>query len=92
MGYVDAFWHLVNFVAPACCVALLSALGCRLLWRDAVRARRWWPTVMLGACSGVLVLGLGLAVSGQDGRMLTYMAMCLAVALSQWWWLFVRRR
>lgn len=36
---------------------------------------------------GAAVLAAGLAVWGRDGRMLTYAALVLACASSQWLWL-----
>ncbi len=92
MNFLDGVWHLCNFFAPAVVVALLATAGVKLLWRRELRQLPWIPLAGVGAASGSLALVLGLVVSGRDGRMLTYAAMCLACALALWWFAFYRAR
>jgi hypothetical protein len=83
--------HLLNFILPAVAVAMMLAGLIKLIWRQALRQRLWWHLAGLGAIAGVFVLVLGLLITERDGRMATYLLMCLAIALTQWWWAFVKR-
>jgi hypothetical protein len=91
MGPLDALWHLLNFVAPAVGVALLSASLAKLTWRRDLAAVPWRRLVLWAAAAGVAVLIAGLALFGRDGKMLTYVALVAASALALWWAGFVRR-
>ena len=93
MGPIDAFWHLVNFVAPALGVAALASALAKLFWRTALRSTRWWLLFYPAAAGGIAALALGLLLWQRDGRMATYGLLVLAVALSLWWQLLrVSRR
>ena len=78
---VDIVWHVLNLLAPALGVAALAALLARLLMRRSFATIGWarllgWPT------SAALVASIaGLAMYGRDGRIETYVALVLAVAL-----------
>ena len=85
LGPIDAFWHLVNFVAPALGVAALASALAKLIWRKALRTTRWWLLFYPAAAGGVLSLALGLLLWERDGRMATYALLVFAVALSLWW-------
>ena len=91
MGPLDAFWHLVNFFAPALGVALIAAALAKLLWRHELAAASWWRLTAWGTSAGALALVGGLIVLGRDGRMVTYGALVLAVSLGLWWAGFARR-
>jgi drug/metabolite transporter (DMT)-like permease len=84
MSALDVMYHLLNFVAPAFSVATLLALF--LWWRaQHVRVRTWRPWAWLSA-AGVLVLLIGLAWFGRDGKLVTYAAMVtLQGTLCAWW-------
>jgi hypothetical protein len=76
--------HLLNFFAPAMCVALLVPLGARILMKK-VSASPVLSTQMgvnLVVCG--MVSGLGLLFFGRDGKMATYAVMALLCASSQW--------
>lgn len=90
MGFLDLFWHLAGFVAPALVLAPGVVLASRLLVRQPARAPAWRLQLAfnLGAC--VLVLLAGLVLAGHDGRMATYAALVLASAGCQAW--LLRRR
>ena len=84
MGFLDFFWHLLNFAAPAAGLAFVVALVGQL-WRPATPwlaglVRRWAVNALVGA----LVLLAGLWGLGRDGKMLTYGALVLAVASAHW--------
>jgi len=91
MGPLDAFWHLLNFIAPALGVALLAASLAKLSWRHELAAVSWRRLVAWAAVAGTLALIAGLVVFGRDGKMATYGALVAASALALWWVGFVRR-
>ena len=84
MGFLDVFWHLAGFAAPALVLAPAVVLAARIGRRKQVRTRRWLLELAVNflVCLGVLAAGLVLA--GQDGRMATYAALVLASASTQW--------
>ena len=85
MGPLDALWHLLNFLAPAAGVGLLSAALAKLVWRRSLQGVGW-RRLAAWACAGAAVaLVGGLVLFGRDGRMYTYLAMVLFTALSLWW-------
>jgi hypothetical protein len=91
VGPLDAFWHLVNFVAPALGVAALATLLSKLLWRKALAARSLRQLWQVSAAAGVVALVLGWLVFGRDGRMGTYALLVLSCALALWWQGFVAK-
>ena len=91
MGPLDAFWHLVNFVAPALGVAALATLLSKLLWRKALAARSLRQLWQVSAAAGVVALVMGWLVFGRDGRMGTYALLVLSCALALWWQGFVAK-
>ena len=91
MSPLDGLWHLLNFVAPAFGVALLSASLMKLLWRRELAVVSWRRLVVWAAVAGVAALLAGLLIFGRDGKMATYGALVTASALALWWAGFVRR-
>lgn len=85
MGAIDAFWHVVNLLAPAVGIALVAACMARLLWWRQLKPVSWRRLVAWPAALSALVIVAGLLVSGRDGRITTYMAMVLACAAGLWW-------
>ena len=80
--------HWLNLVAPAALMALLLPLLARVFIRfltsnKAVRPV-WWAQAAINFIVGVVVLMGGLVLFGHDGKMLTYVVLVLAMALSQW--------
>ncbi len=92
MGLIEAFWHALNFVAPALAVGALGAGAMKGLWRRDLAHVPWAPMAGVGAGVGALVLLLGLTLLGRDGRMSTYAVMCVAIAAALMWWAFFKRR
>ena len=80
--------HLLNFIAPAAVVALLLVGLSRWLPLGKARARAgrsaWRQQLALVFLVQLAVLALALVLFRNDGKLLTYAAMALAGALSQW--------
>ena len=80
--------HLLNFMAPALLVALLLATLSRLFsgFFGSKRAlvQVLWAQLAINFIVGVVVLAAGLVLFGRDGKMLTYVALVIAMAVSQW--------
>jgi putative Mn2+ efflux pump MntP len=85
MNFLDVLWHVCNLLAPALALGLLAASLSKLLWRQALAAVRWRRLAAHAVAASLLALLAGLALSGRDGRMATYIAMVLACALALWW-------
>ena len=83
MNPLDFLIHLLSFAAPALAVAVLVALGARLVMPGA-RRPGWWASLLANSVTGVLVLAAGLWWFGRDGKMATYAALVVAVATAQW--------
>ena len=83
MNAFDALWHILHFTAPALAVAaLLSIRG--PFWGSKWRFSGFWWRFVLNTLVSVLALVLGLWFLGNDAKMLSYTAMVLACASSQW--------
>lgn len=92
MSPLDALWHLLNLFAPAVGTGLLAAAGAKLLWRRELASTSWRALAVSASLGAAVVTLAGLVVFGRDGRMATYGAMVVVVALTLWWRGFVRRR
>jgi len=86
MDFLDVFWHLAGFAAPALVLAPLVVLAARLSagQRGRRRGRPWLLELALNLVVGLAVLTAGLVLTGHDGRMATYAALVLASASTQW--------
>lgn len=84
MGPIDFFLHLAGFLAPAAGVALLVSLLARVLMPDPPARRPWLSSFAIDFIAGSVALLAGLWLFGRDGKMLTYGALVLACASSQW--------
>ena len=84
MGLLATLNHLLNFAAPAFALAVVMPVFARISTRGKASSRgfalQWGVNFM--ACVAVLVAGLWLG--GRDGKMLTYAAMVVACATTQW--------
>ena len=88
MGLLALLNHAVNFAAPAFWLALLLPWLDRFLTgkkASAMSRPRQFGLIFL---AGLVVLALGLVLLGQDGKMLTYLALVVTAATGQW---FMRR-
>ncbi|MDD2844172.1 MAG: hypothetical protein PHT57_04400 [Rhodoferax sp.] len=84
MGPVALLNHLVNFAAPAFWLALLLPWLARFLTGKRAAALSRMAQFWLIFAAGLVVLFLGLVLFGQDGKMLTYLALVVAAASGQW--------
>ncbi len=84
MGLLDLIDHLLNFVAPAIFVAAALALLGRIYMKKVPSALAIHVQLAINMGAGVLALVAGLWVFGRDGKMATYIAMVVAIALAQW--------
>ena len=85
MDALDALWHLLNFIAPACGLGALAAALAKLFWRRDLRSVTWRRLALAGVAVSLLAAIAGLVLTGHDGRMGTYAAMLLGCALALWW-------
>lgn len=76
--------HGLNFAAPALFVALAMVAANRLFWRQAPWRAVWWVQGAIHFSVGLAALLAGLIYFGSDARMLTYLALVLSCATSQW--------
>jgi hypothetical protein len=88
---VDAFWHLLDFFAPAIGMGLITPSVAKLLWRRELKSARWTRLAAWAAAGSAVALIAGLVVFGHDGKMATYAAMVVACALALWWAGFASR-
>ena len=84
MGSMTLLNHLVNFAAPALWLALLLPWLARLLIRKRPSAYSLQTQMAVIFVAGLVILLLGLALFGQDGKMLTYLALVATAATGQW--------
>ena len=80
--------HLFNLLAPAALIALLL-VGMSRIFPVFFRSKQafahtWWTQVAINLIVGVCVLVVGLVLFGRDAKMLTYVMLVLATAISQW--------
>lgn len=92
MGPLDALWHLIEFVAPALGLGMLSAGAAKLVWRRELAGVRWRRLAAWACGASTLALVGGLVVGGRDGRVATYAAMVLGCALALGWAGFIAPR
>ena len=84
MGLTDAFWHLLNFFAPAVGVGSITSAFAKLLWRRELKSMRWIRLAFWATAGCALVLIAGLVVFGHDGKMANYAAMLGACGITLW--------
>ena len=84
MGILALLNHVVNFAAPALWLALLLPWLVRFL--PGKKSSRFSLTTQFALIflSGLVVLALGLALLGQDGKMMTYLGLVVTAAPVQW--------
>lgn len=84
MGWIDAALHVINFMLPAMFVALLMTFLGRFLKQNKPVAGAFIAQAAITFIVCLLILVIGLILTGRDGKMLTYSAMVLASATVQW--------
>ena len=83
MGLYLLLDQLLNFLAPALVVGFVLALAARLLGVYGDRRYSWLWHGCLNALAGTCVLMGGLLYFGHDGKMVSYVALVLVVATTQ---------
>jgi hypothetical protein len=84
MGPLALLNHAINFVAPAAWLALLVPLLSIFVIRKRAVVHTFKAQVAINFVVCLVALVLGLALFGRDGKMLTYLALVLVSATSQW--------
>jgi len=84
MGFLDQIIHLLNFLAPALAVGLVVALSARWFMPNRQPALGFIAQAAINFIAGSLALLLGLWLFGRDGKMVSYAALLVLVATSQW--------
>ena len=84
MEPLDLLNQLLNFLAPALFVAVVTALIARIFMRKGPVTLTWWSQAAINFVVGAIALLLGLWYFGHDGKMATYTALVLGCATSQW--------
>lgn len=79
--------HVINFAAPAFWLALLLPWLARFLSRKKSSRLPLLKQSAFIFMAGLGVLFLGLALFGQDGKMMTYLALVITAASGQWFML-----
>jgi hypothetical protein len=74
----------LNFVAPAFGLALLVTLGAHFFMKKRPPALTLSTQLAINTIASGLVFVLGLWLTGRDGKMVSYAAMAVACATSQW--------
>ena len=85
MPPVDAFWHIVNFFAPALVTGFLAAGATKLVWRRELLRAGWFGLGAWASAAMAVVSASGLLVFQHDGKVATYVAMVVACAVTLWW-------
>ncbi|MGR4870867.1 hypothetical protein ACIPRI_18615 [Variovorax sp. LARHSF232] len=75
--------HLANFAAPAFFLALMLALGGRLMLGKSA-AMSLWVQFAVNFAAGLAVLAGGLIYFGRDAMMATYVALVVVCGTVQW--------
>jgi hypothetical protein len=83
--FIDAFWHIANFFAPALGVGLIATAATKLIWRRELKSVGWFRLAAWSSASMATVSMLGLFIFDHDGKMITYAAMLFACAAALWW-------
>ncbi len=84
MGPLAMLNHGLNFAAPAIWLALLMPLIARIFIRKKVVRLTWYAQVAIHLIVCLVGLGLGFLLYGNDGKMLTYLALVTLSATCQW--------
>ncbi|MFM8900323.1 MAG: hypothetical protein ACKOF9_10305 [Burkholderiales bacterium] len=85
LGLMDWVWHVLNFLAPAVVVGLLTTGLVKLVWWRSLRGVGWWRLSLAASSACALGLVAGLVIFGRDGKMATYGLMLLLCTLGVGW-------
>jgi len=82
MTFAQLVFHLLNFVLPALAMAVLMPVAGR--WVMGAGGLSWKLRALWHLLAGVLVLGVGLLLQGQDGLMSTYVVLVCVAGTLEW--------
>ena len=74
MGVLDIVNHLLNFLAPAVAVAVLTVVFSRIFMKKMAGVPVFWMQFAINIVASACVLLAGLWFFGRDGKMATYAA------------------
>ncbi|WP_298431551.1 hypothetical protein [Ottowia sp.] len=84
MDWLSLIWHVFGFVAPAVAVgAALAVAGAVFSGLKSITDQSLLARAAINSAVGVGALMVGLALTGRDGKMLTYLGMVVAIAFAQ---------
>jgi hypothetical protein len=84
MGFFALLNHAINFLAPAVWLALMMPLLSRVFMKKMPLGRTLQAQAAIHFAACAVTLLAGLVLFGRDGMMLTYLAMVVVSATSQW--------
>ncbi|MBC7706893.1 MAG: hypothetical protein H7274_23475 [Rhodoferax sp.] len=84
MGLFATFNHLLNFAAPAFALAVMLPVFARLTTHGKASTQGFALQAMANFVACLAVLLAGLWIGGRDGQMLSYAAMVVVCATTQW--------
>ena len=90
MAFLDALWHVMNFLLLPAMLGAIASAAVKLLWRQSLAKVAWHRLALWSSASALVAQVGGLVITGRDGRMMTYLAMVAACALTLWWQGFLR--
>lgn len=85
-------WTLLNWVAPAAALAALLCIHAVVFGYIGPVASAKWALFAILFVVGVGAIAIGLWLTGQDGRLLTYAALAISMATTQAFWQAWQRR
>jgi hypothetical protein len=84
MDWMDAALHAWGFVLPALVVACVVSFSGRFLKHRGGQRFSFLLRAAINFAVCLIVLSIGLALTGRDGKMISYAAMVLASGTVQW--------
>ena len=87
MGPLDLINHLLNFAAPAVFVGVFVAWVAPGVLRTGGGKGRFAVRAIANSAAGLCAVLAGLWFFGNDGKMASYLALVVASAASQFWWM-----
>ena len=83
MDFVDLLTHTANFVAPCIFVGFFMAVTAPWLFKKSPQRHPLVTRTLLNSLAAALAMAAGLWFFGNDGKMMSYLGLALASALSQ---------
>jgi hypothetical protein len=83
MDFADLLNHTVNFLAPCAFVGFFMAVTAPWLFKKSPQRYPLWTQAFRNTLAAALAMAVGLWFFGNDGKMMSYLGLALASALSQ---------